>query len=1028
MNADDNEIQKKLYEGWSSITEWFSQILTEDENFETIGKKLDQLLIQGRPFLTPLKEPFAPENRSILDDSKCFNSWLFGHLINTRLRGNLKVLHEKFFYIQVKLLQHLRDYDLFIYQDVFNRYIRLFVEVCKTLELKNQREDEQLVLVFKWSSAFYLNQSVRLPQIEHHIQGYSLFIESINFLISLFVSLQHEQSVDFCSQVSSVLWECASALLHMRRKQIQLVDTQMYRFVAYLLVDYHSSGREFPRYDPVIAVLMQHIIQDISILCRTGKVANDDDFCALLNAVTDILDFNLVCFDYGYPQTLYSLLLQRNPKISNRVQDAMLKFFSKLLQRNDLISVSDFVERENSICSSVANINVLVVVTEHLLKDNLQYYLWDRGYCTGDKTAINLYQVNKHWKRLLDLVVESLSTPLKRASSNRNYQNDFQKILSVSELAVNVKRELQLEHKEIEIFFFANERLVSIVDTSEQLFIADGSKETLLTFMKFVSDLLSFDEAKHYDGRILRQLMAFFTASWLPALLTTDDPFPLPESVRDKYFSCVDAEVKDFCIVSLMTRVHRFQFATWREEFFYEIVTRRSDEILQSLPILIHSLNDFELEKFVNSMDTHGHTVPGRRKLSSRNEALHALSSHIRTLVCSADNEYSSIVWLKGKYRVHCTLCDECSSNFVDEPISNVTNTSRRTFLYELVVRIFGCSEEAKHNVLFVVVDLFRHIPKTIDLLNLLQSFFSSSDVNERKKIIEITPYLIFRAPSALENAFSASTITLPFCPKTFENFMKHVEAVALNALADNETELQYVCLNAVVQIGCGKISSEETLLRCVGLVLIFMLNASSAFPTLAERSLKQIANVHNFQTDDQIFMKYRDDVFPLVAKILVINYRIYNVKLMDLICDYGSVFNESTINQVLRFLMPHIARNPELAVLLPELSSQCSIDVPRMLRNAFKHILLQVMLYEEAETTKQVIELVSKETNTVIFDLLSRYVTKVRNYSRKFPSIFATIMLSSCTDIHIFSPICFGVSDEQECRDPPDTIKYPLR
>ena len=670
------------------------------------------------------------------------------------------------------------------------------------------------------------------------------------------------------------------------------------------------------------------------------------------------------CFDYSYPQIIYSLVLQRTTQVSEMIDEAVLKLLSKLFELCDYISVANFLKDD---AWSIENVNISMIVLRPLLKENIRRYYWHRRTMTGCSGHVNLYRANEYWKRLLDLILDSLSKELERAEKIHiipNFVNIFKTVFAVSSLVSNITEGLESENIEVKFF---GEKIGTIVDALIKLFEGDSSKTTLFFFLKFARNISSLREVANYDQRTRQRFSALFTLSWLPQMSFDN---ALPESFREKCLSYVDDEIREFCIISLMTNVHRYEFVNWRDHFFREIIARRSAKKLENLPILVHSLDDNDFAALIDDI----HRTPGK-------ETLNELSSHIRLLVCGADTEHSFIVRSNDTYHLSCNLCGSGT-------ISKVSTASRCALLDKLVIRMFGGCEEAQYNVLCAVVYLFRHLPKTITLLEALKTAFRSSNTDVYKKFIEVIPHLIFRPPDENANPFLPPT-TSKFCLANFKDFMNYLREAVFRALINQDIQVQYVCVNAVAQISCNPFSTYDTLLPCIDLLLHFMLNASSVYALLAKSSMRQIAIHHNFLTEEDIYKRYREEVSRRVADILVFNFRTYGITLTNLNRVYGNVVNGSTISHILKYLMPHIAKEKKLAVLLPELADllpkpqEKSEEKPvvKMLLTAVKHIISHVMLFE-VEILKTVLVLVCQETGIPkIFQLLSKYVTRVSEF-----------------------------------------------
>jgi len=261
MNAGNND--SFPYNVWSTIARIGDYLQNDNVNLEIIGEILDQL--KNLPSWTPDK---YAEQYSAVDDYKRFNTWLLGQLIGIQLRENLTQLHEKCLRVQVTLLQQLHDINLILYQNALGRYICLFKEVCDTLSL-GHAEAEQRLFVFNWSSERFMDR----PEIELGLNGCSQLSECVNFIITLFIMLDHQLSVDFYVEILSLLWECALILLRTKKEHAEIAKIRAYRFIAYLLCD--SSSSELPDFNGMMTVLLEHIMADVSNVCQTGKLSNE---------------------------------------------------------------------------------------------------------------------------------------------------------------------------------------------------------------------------------------------------------------------------------------------------------------------------------------------------------------------------------------------------------------------------------------------------------------------------------------------------------------------------------------------------------------------------------------------------------------------------------------------------------------------------------------------------------------------------------------------------------------------------------
>ncbi|XKL67991.1 hypothetical protein PGB90_003482 [Kerria lacca] len=320
---------------------------------------------------------------------------------------------------------------------------------------------------------------------------------------------------------------------------------------------------------------------------------------------------------------------------------------------------------------------------------------------------------------------------------------------------------------------------------------------------------------------------------------------------------------------------------------------------------------------------------------------------------------------------VDTQLLQLSKSSFSVSDIDNNLTTTDLTLLFCILPNLFEENvrliDNTKYNVICAAVFLFNHVHKTDEFLALLRDCFLDSNNKIREKIIEITPYIIFGNKHVEPFTYDDSI---------FHSFRKCLRAVTLEALMNENEIIQYVCLNAITKIGC--IPLEITLLPGITMLLSLMITATSAYSPLAKSSIQQVAIAHNVEVEDHIYLKYHENVFPLVTRIIVINYSVFGTSLVNLSCDHSSVFNNLTVTHVLQYLLPYVAKDVNLRILLEELATLCGMSTAQMLRNAFKHIFPYVMLFEKMETKKRVMEIVYKETNNTITDLLSCCVTKV--------------------------------------------------
>ncbi len=266
-----------------------------------------------------------------------------------------------------------------------------------------------------------------------------------------------------------------------------------------------------------------------------------------------------------------------------------------------------------------------------------------------------------------------------------------------------------------------------------------------------------------------------------------------------------------------------------------------------------------------------------------------------------------------------------------------------------------------------ISADVFRRAAFNGELKNLLRNCYLNSDAKIRLKTVEITPYVVF--PNLDEGRYE-------YDKAVFQSLVTCIREITFQALVDENESLQYVCLKAITKIGC--VPAEITLYHSVVVLLMLMLSAASAFPALAKSCIQQIGVAHNVDQEDHIYVKYADRVFPIVVRLVVTNLTVYNVSLTGLFCDHASVFNRLTANRVLQYLLPYVADDQRLQQLVTELATLCDVSVALLLRNAFKQVFPHIMLFEKVETAQSIMNILCKETNNTISDLLSCCVTKV--------------------------------------------------
>lgn len=915
--SNGDSISDWPYNVWNNLIASSSAILSENTsvvelNHQKFSAFLENLL-KNYTWLVPIKNPHSVEYAVFKDDCKCFNVWLFGQLFSIFHRDYLEVNHKKCLDTQIELLQYLKENDPFMYRTLFRCYLSIFQELCLVYSSGTEFQPR----VYDWFSFTSTNDKLYLPKPTFKVNSLTQLHELVNLILTLLVS-QMAAIFSGCTSIPSRVWKCSLSLMKNSPNK-----SPVYQLISHLLT--HDLFVAEQAYNANVADLLLLVLDDISTLCQLGKLSHEEDFSHLLYILRDAPCLSL-CLDSAYARSVYHLLLQIRSPLSKSVEETIFVFFDRLLQETNFDEIGLNVE----VHLSCINLPLLRSLSQHSVENAIR-----RSRSDPPTKTINVCQINKLWKFLIEQILAEVQNV--NPSNVKQVVKLFKLVHSVTQSAVSITYQFDFN------FIFFEERIVNILKELTKICENRVDEKILYLLLNIVKDVLMLKETLVFDEKNQKWLLQLLYLRWVSRTPT--------DSLYHIFVPIINANLIEFCVVSAMS-TYRYEFEKWKTSLFTQILENSSAKIIKFIPLFVSSLNDADVALFINHL------------LKSNIEMLTELSLHIRSLICALTGCCTLAKLPNHDIDLYCNLCDK---DVAPRRAVMANHSDRQDIATALVERMMESSEKARYNIISSIVRLFSHIPKNDKFLSQLRDCFDSENRKIREKIVEVTPFIIFKDLDAELYTYEEAV---------FQTFRKCLRGATLFSLANEDASLQYVCLKAITKLGC--VPLEITLLPSITMLLTLKMSAVSLFTPSAKASIMQVAIAHNVQMEDHIYLKHAEYVFPLVARILVDNLLIFGVSVTNSPEDHTSLLNNLTINHALQYLLPHIAENSKLQPIIDDLASLCGTPKAQLLRNAFKQVLPHVMLFEKPDTVEKVMNILCTETGSKVSDLLSCCVTKV--------------------------------------------------
>ncbi|XP_065202907.1 serine/threonine-protein kinase ATR-like [Planococcus citri] len=858
-----------------------------------------------------------------------FHSWLFGQFVRIFLCEYYENRTNDSQEAQLALLLYIASENPYIFNSLIQLYLKFLQYLCDVAFQENAANDSD----FCWFQSPG-HMPIVLDKVTFRVQN-SEIVEPVDLLLKIFRSLA-SSICDMCAASLHLLWRCCVKLV---------ANNDINRSLCYqilvILVEQDDLPDHEDEFNPTLSELLLHVMNDIGKLCQNGKLREEDDFCSLLNILSEYLRSD-TCYDDSYINYIHCLIFQCQVPLKESTENALLRYYSKLLRLSP---------NETSIMNMSTESN-LQPISISLLAITLKNSLEKQFEQTLNISNLEVYQTNKNWRCLID----QTNSYIQDVERKPNSVSDTQ-LVALFKAVRNVTHDaMHISHRFNVNFTFFGGEIYSIIGGLAR--IMETCKNTKIMYqllIAIVRDVLMLPETEHVDINNKTHLLALLTLPLRSFQFSTH----LPATLHDRLWDLVDDEIKVDCITSLM---HVRQLASDHKYLLFdESFAMPGRKVFEAFPVLIHHLTDDELRYFLEYL------------VNADPRRLTELSPFIEKIVCALDGHCILTKLSSGEdIELCCRICD--SKNLSDSVIP-VVSESRRQYINSLISSITLASDEGKLNVLKGAVRISNHVCESNyqDFLKLLHGFFTSERAEIREKIVQITPYILFKniIDSTTPVEYSGTTLN----HDQFASYVKSLQEVLVTALYNCDAATQYACIKSIGKI--GDIPIEMTLYPCVNLLITAMMLAPSKSSRLAKSTMEQIARTHG-RDEEIIYLKYRDNLFPLVTHLIVVNLTSYETNLCDLRFDYSTVFSSATLPHILKYLLPEIVVWEYAQCIMEELAEICDISVKKMLLNGAPCIFSHVMLSKEPDQAVKVFELMELKTGVKISDMLKSFVAKV--------------------------------------------------
>lgn len=921
------------FEVWEKFSESFTLVFPDNLIDLPFTEKQKCITILEEIFKTysQLCNHLIPANiycDTSLDHYSCFDSWLFGQLVRVFLSQHYETHKTECLEAQFALLRYIGTKNPFIFNSLIRSYLNFLQYLCDVASQENTSDDA----VFSWFECS-ANMPILLSKVTFKVQNADI-AEAANLILKIFLS-QATSICDMCAASLFLVWRCCVKLMGVS----DIDKSCCYCLLSLLVKEDDLPEHEF-EFNPPMSELFLHIMNDIGRLCQTGKIREENDLCSMLNILCEYLRSD-TCYDNSYINSIYCLIFQCQIPLNESTENTLLKFYSKLLRlspdQTDIVNLS----AEGNV--QPINISLFAIALRNSIERQFEQM--------SNTSNLEISQSQKLWRCLIDQTNKYIQDVERKPESGSIKQTValFKVVRNITQGAINIS------HRFKPNFTFFYGEIYLIVGGLTRIMERFSTKDIYLLLISIIRDILMLPETEHDDVNNKMLLLAFLTLPLRSFQLATN----LPERLHDRLWDLMDDEIKINCITSLM--YIRSLAPDYKYLLFNESFAMSGRQVFESLPVLIHHLTEEELSYFADYL------------LNADGKILTELSPFVEKIVCALDGR---CVLTKLPENEHIELCCRtCDSSNFAEPIDSPVLEFRRRTINQLIFSVMSASEEAKLNVLRGAVQISNHICEIHyqDFLSLLHECFASRDIKVVEKMIQIMPHVLFK--NIIDSATPLDYRGTVLNYDQFASYVKSLQEVLVTAVFNCDSTMQYNCIKCIDKIGC--IPIEMTLFPCVSLLMSPMLLAPSRSSRLAKSTLEKIARIHD-EDEERVYLKYRDNLFPLIKHLICVNFSEYRIKLWDLPFDYTVVFSAVTQRHILKYLLPEVVRHSYARKVVEELAEICETTVSEMLVQSFTCIFVHVMLSESTEMAIEVLKLIENETEKKVTDILGCCVARV--------------------------------------------------